>query len=319
MKVLVTGSSGFIGRKLIKKLENNGINYVGIVRNQNQDNQYKDSRKYIEININENTDWSFPLKNIDCVIHCAARAHVIKETSNKPLESYRSLNVNSTINLAKQCAINGVKRFIFLSSIGVNGNFTTPPKKFSFKDVPSPAEDYAISKLEAEQALKKILSETDLEVVIIRPPLVYGPDVKGNFLRLLNLININFPFPFSLIKNSRSYIGVDNLVDFITLCINHPDAKGNTFLVSDNNDISTPDLIKKLVSRMGKFPIIFPVPIFLLRIIFSLFGLRKNLDRLVQSLQIEYSNKNTNLNWTPSKSLDQGLNEMIESYQKKKI
>ena len=232
------------------------------------------------------------------------------------MTAYRQVNVDATRNLAEQAAIAGVKRFIFLSTIGVNGDFTSRLNRFTHKDNPAPTANYAISKWEAEQALKEISIRTGLEVVIIRPTLVYGPGVKGNFLRLLNLIKQGFPLPLGSIDNRRSYVGLDNLVDLIITCVDHLKAPGQTFLISDGIDLSTPDLIRKLENSMGKSSRLLPVPISILNFIGWVSGRHRDVERLVHSLQVDYSHTKDLLDWKPIQSFENGLLEMTKAYLK---
>jgi nucleoside-diphosphate-sugar epimerase len=318
MKILITGSSGFLGNALQIELKKRGFLYRCITRQDKSflKNKLQNEENFFVEDINSHTDWSKPLYNIKCVIHCAARAHIINEKEVDSLAAYRKINVEGTRNLAEQASIAGVKRLVFISSIGVNGPFTGNSTFFSHNDYPVPVDNYAISKLEAEQALKEVSAKTGLEVVIIRPPSIYGPGVKGNFLRLLNLINYGLPLPFGRINNLRSYIGLDNLVDFIICCMEHPKASGQIFLVSDGVDLSTRDLIKKISIIMKKNIFFFPVPIFLLRFLSYIIGKHKDLERLVNSLQIDYSWSTKILGWSPPKSLEHGLIKMTESYLK---
>jgi nucleoside-diphosphate-sugar epimerase len=320
MKILITGSNGFIGKALQEETKKRGFNSVCATRYSNLEFQNKtfDLETFAVGDINAHTNWLESLSNIECVIHCASRAHVMKEKEDNPLNIYRIVNVEGTRNLAEQAAKAGVKRFVFISSIGVNGFCTNPGLHFSNQDIPAPVDDYAISKWEAEMELNKISMQTGLEVVIIRPPLVYGPGVKGNFLRLLNLVALGTPLPFGKIRNYRSFIGLDNLLDLIILCINHPKAAGQTFLASDGSDISTSDLIKKLAIAMKTKTILFHVPRYLLKIAAYFIGHHKDVDRLAYSLQVDYSHTKRMLGWIPSKSLEQGLFEMANSYLRTK-
>ena len=248
----------------------------------------------------------------DCVIHCAGRAHKVYENEYSSLEKYRLINFETTKKIAIQCAMVGVKRLIFLSSVGVLGNNTNNRKPFLYSDEPNPMEDYAISKLEAERSLLEISNNTGLEIVVIRSPIVYGPSAPGNLNRLIKLIKTRLPLPFSLINNQRSLIGVENLIDIIIRCINHPDAKGKSFLVSDGEDLSTPELIKLIASSMGIKAHLFPVPLYLLKFIGSLFGKRKEINRFVGSLRVDDSYTKEILNWTPPISVEEGIRRMVK-------
>lgn len=305
--IFITGEKGFIGSALVSRLESNEFNC--------RDDLIKSKKinlKHAYIDIHNKNKWRNLLKNTDCIIHCGARAHIINEIEDHPLEIFRKSNTQTTKVLAEEAAKLGVKRMIFLSTIGVNGTFTNIPEKFTFKDPPLPKEIYAISKWEAEQKLFEISKQTGLELVIIRAPLVYGHGVKGNFLRLIELIKLGIPLPFSLVRNKRSLIGVDNLVDIIIKCINHPDAKGKIFLVSDGEDLSTPDLIQHIACAMGKPARLFPMPIYLLNLFGIFFRKQYEIERLLGSLQVDNSYTKEILNWTPKTSLKEGIKRMVK-------
>ncbi|MDA9980717.1 NAD-dependent epimerase/dehydratase family protein [Pelagibacterales bacterium] len=318
MKILLTGASGFIGQGLRVEMSKRGLAVRYAIRSPKSTKKkiISNSDEVVIGNISANTNWSESLIDIKCIIHCAARAHIMNETDSDSLTAYRKVNVDGTRNLAEQAAMMGVKRFIFLSTIGVNGDFTSRLKSFTHKDKPAPTANYAISKWEAEQVLKKISIRTGLEVVIIRPTLVYGPGVKGNFLRLLNLIKQGFPLPLGSIDNRRSFVGLDNLVDLIITCVDHIKAPGQTFLISDGIDLSTPDLIRKLENSMGKSSRLFPIPISILNFIGLISGRHRDVERLVHSLQVDYSHTKDLLDWKPIQSFENGLLEMIKSYLK---
>ena len=322
-KILITGASGFIGRSLCKTLFTSGRFFRGAVRS--IDSISIDTRSnYISIgDISTNTNWKNALANIDCIIHCAGRVHVMNDRKKNELETYRSTNVQGTKLLAQQAAKAGVKRLIFLSSIKVMGESTdnihiniASKKKnnlfFKYNDLPNPQDSYSISKLEAEKLLWEISSTTGLEIVVVRIPLVYGHGVKGNLMRLVKLINFGMPLPFSSINNKRSLIGIDNLVDLLILCCDHPNAKGKTFLASDGKDLSTPDLINYLALFMGKKVHLFPFPIFLLKFLGSFFGKKKEINRLVGSLRLDNNYTRNILNWIPPVSIEEGIRRMVQ-------
>ena len=320
MTILITGASGFLGNGIIKELKKRKLEARCVFRKIEKYFQTKNSiiDNYYFEDINSSTDWSEALANIDCVIHCIGRAHIIKDNHKVSLLEYKKINVDITRNLAEQASLFGVKRFIFISTIGVNGICTDSSTYFKSDDSPAPFNHYTDSKYEAEKILKEISNKTGLEIVIIRPPLIYGPGVKGNFLRLLNLIDSRIPLPLSKINNLRSYIGLDNLVDLIIRCTYHPAAKGKIFLACDGEDLSTTDLIKKIAKEMKINIFLFYLPIFILRMASSLIGFRKEVDRLVESLQIDYSYTRKVLGWTPPLSLNKGLKKMISDYLQKK-
>jgi nucleoside-diphosphate-sugar epimerase len=292
VKVLITGSNGFIGRHLSEKLKN------------------------FKVIKPDRSDWNSQLKNIDCVIHLAGRAHVLNKNTKTSLKEYRDINVKKTLNFAKKAALAGAKRFIFISSIKVNGE-TTALKKFTAHDIPAPKDAYAISKLEAEKGLRKIASQTDMEVVIIRPPLVYGPGVRANFLSLLHCINYFIPLPFGMISNKRSFISIDNLTNLIIACIMHPKAANKIFLASDGRDISLSNLLLKISKAFNKPCILIPIPSKLLSIIFAILGMKKMKDSLLSPMQIDIEYTKKILGWQPSDNIDKVLLQTVSFYQSK--
>ena len=312
-KIFVTGASGFIGHSLCKTLSNSNFFVRGSVRSDDlflTNNQIE----YVSVgNINHQTYWKDVLNGIDCIIHCAGRAHRMNE--NKNSNKYFLMNTESTKNLAEQAAEMGVKRLIFLSSIKVNGEFTNKigsNHKFYFNDIPNAKDDYAKSKLEAEKILFEISSRLGLEVVVIRLPLIYGNNVKGNLARLIKIIRKNIPLPLSKVENQRSMIGIDNLIDLLICCIDHPKANRKTFLASDGKDLSTPDLIKLIASSMGKKANLFPMPIFMLKFLGLFFKRRREINRLIGSLRIDNSYTKDILNWKPPVSVEEGIRRMIQ-------
>ena len=307
MKIAVTGANGFIGRRLCLELSKKEIFNRPLVRS-------SDSLYGVSIgNIGPHTDWSLALSEINCVVHCAGRAHIIKEISPNPWAEYWKVNVDGVINLARQSAELGVRKFIFLSSIGVMGSNTNNRGPFSILDNPDPKDLYAISKWEAEKALHQIARNTGLEVTIIRPPLVYGQDVSGNFLRLVRLIESKMPLPFGGIKNKRGYVSIDNLISLIMNCIYNQAAIGKTFLVSDLDDISTPDLIKMLAKAMNMKVRLFGFPYPLIYIAAYLLGRGSEIKKLANSLEIDIGYTLDTLNWNPVVSVDEGLRHMFTS------
>ena len=322
-KILITGASGFIGRSLCKTLSTSGRFFRGAVRS--IESISIDARSnYVSIgDISTKINWKNALANIDCIIHCAGRVHVMNETKKNELEIYRSINVQGTKLLAQEAAKAGVKRLVFLSSIKVMGestdnNHTNMDAKkknnffFKYNDVPNPGDSYSKSKLEAEKILWEISSITGLEIVVIRIPLVYGYGVKGNLMRLIKLINFGIPLPFSCINNKRSLIGIDNLVDLLIRCCDHPNAKGKTFLASDGKDLSTPDLINYLALFMGQKVRLFPLPIFLLKFLGTIFGKKNEINRLVGSLRLDNYYTRNILNWIPPVSIKEGIRRMVQ-------
>ena len=310
-RILVTGASGFVGQALCSSLLTQGHAVRAAVRSAGLP-----SANGLDVvavgDVGAQTDWSAALSGVDCVIHCAARAHVMHETAADALEAYRTVNVAGTRRLAEQAATLGVRRFVFLSSIHVNGVFTHGAHLFEHDDVPAPIENYAISKWEAEKVLWEVSAKTGLEVVVVRPPLVYGPGVKGNMLRLLSMVASGMPLPLGAVHNQRSLVGLDNLVDLLIHCVDHPAAAGQVLLVSDGEDLSTPELIRVLAQAMGKPSRLVPVPVLLLRAAGSLLGKGAEVDRLVGSLQVDSNHTRELLDWSPPVSVDEGLQKTAD-------
>jgi nucleoside-diphosphate-sugar epimerase len=312
-KILVTGANGFVGLNIYKHLIKLNYSVKGIIRNLDNTLINCDS-KYISVgNIDAETNWDNALEGIDCIIHCAGKAHAMNKEVE--LDIYRKVNRDGTKHLAEQAVKAKIKRFIFLSSVKVNGESTgnsDGPKIFTNDDMPNPQDNYAISKFEAEKALWEVASKTGLEVVVIRLPLVYGYGAKGNLARLIKIIYSKIPLPLGGIQNKRSLIGIDNLVDILARFIEHPNAAGKTFLVSDGEDLSTPELIRLLASTMGQSAKLFTVPTFLLKFLGFVIGKQKEIDRLTDSLQIDSSHVREILNWTPPVSVEEGIRKMVK-------
>jgi len=315
-KVLVTGGSGFVGRALFENLKLKKKYLVHLTTRVNQKKLFEGSKVFNIGEIDLNTNWKDALDGVNCVVHCAARVHMMEKKQKDSLNVYRRINVDGTKNLAKQAALRGIKRFIFLSSVKVNGEETITSKSFKYDDIPQPEDAYGISKWEAEQALLEIFKQTGLEVVIIRPPLVYGEGVKGNFLRLLDIVYKQIPLPFAKINNLRSFVGLDNLIDLIICCIEHPKAGGKTFLVSDGEDLSTTDLIRKLSKFMNKSPRLLQVPQLITQLIGRLVGKSLEVKRLLGSLRVDNSYTREILGWSPVLSLDESLAKTVRWYLK---
>jgi len=305
--ILVTGASGFVGRQLCSDLKHKGESVRAAVRSLSELNSLSGTEQVIIDNIGPNTAWHESLKGVDCVVHLAARVHVMEDNSDDPLTEFREVNVRATMNLAEQAAAAGVKRFIYLSSIKVNGEETLDTQKFSADDEPAPVDPYAISKYEAELSLQKIAATSKMDVVIIRPPLVYGPGVKGNFNKMMRWLVKGVPLPFSMVNNSRSLVALDNLIDFIVVCMKHPSASGEIFLVSDGEDMSTTVLLEKLAYMLGISSRLIPVPSYILKFIAFLIGKKDVAQRLLGSLKIDIDKNRDLLGWTPPHSVDKGL------------
>jgi len=311
-KILVTGASGFIGASLCKALLKSNKSVCGIVRSLSS-SSINSEIEYVSVgDISPKTNWNDILVGTDCVIHCAGRAHITNETKADTLEFYRTINSKSTKQLAEQAAKVGVRRIIFLSSIGVHGLETNNRNPFLYSDQPNPIENYAISKYEAEQLLLQISSNTGLEVVIVRSPLVYGQSAPGNLNRLIKLMDLGLPLPFGGIKNKRSFIGIDNLVNLLIHCIDHQDANGKTFLASDGEDLSTPDLLNYIASSMGRTARLFSIPLFLLKFLGYIFGKQKEINRLIGSLRVDNNYTRETLSWTPPLSVKEGIRRMVQ-------
>jgi nucleoside-diphosphate-sugar epimerase len=305
---LITGAPGFVGTALVTALQRRNIRRA--LRQPAADARPGD---VITGEIGPDSDWQWALTDVDCVIHLAARTHVIDEQNTDALAVYRRINVEATRNLAQQAATAGVRRFVFLSSIKVNGE-TTDVHPFTRDDTPQPLDAYGISKREAEDALQRIGADTGMEIVILRPPLVYGPGVKGNFLRLLQAVARGTPLPLASINNRRSLIYVNNLAEAIIRCMDTPAAAGKTYLVSDGEDVSTPALIRKLAAALGTPPRLLPCPPALLHFGATLLGKRAAAMRLTGSLAVDGTQLRQELGWQPRYSLDQGLNATAQWY-----
>ena len=315
-KILITGATGFIGRALFENLNSKKKYLVHLSTRINQEKLFQGVKTFNTGEIDFNTNWKDALDGVDCIVHCAARAHMTEKKQTVSFNAYRKINVDGTRNLANQAVAIGIKRFIFLSSIKVNGEGKIASKSFKYNDIPQPTDAYGISKWEAEQALLEISKQTGLEVVIIRPPLVYGEGVKGNFLRLLDLVYKQMPLPFAKINNLRSFIALDSLIDLIICCIDHPKARGKTFLVSDGEDLSTLDLIRKLSKFMNKSPRLFQVPQLIIQLIGRLVGKSSEVKRLLGSLRVDNSYTREILGWSPTLSLDESLEKTVRWYLK---
>jgi nucleoside-diphosphate-sugar epimerase len=315
MKILLTGASGFIGQALYKKINKIGFFVRGISRNPNLklESEISELENIITVNMDPDTNWSKYLSDIKCIIHCAAKINNTTKIDSTTLADYRKINVQATRNLAQQAASIGVKRFIFLSSIGVNGVSTPESLRFKYNDTPKPETPYAISKWEAEKVLIEISARTGLEVVIIRPTLVLGENVKGNLLRLLKIIEQNAFLPITKV-NFRSFISLDNLLDLIICCIDHPKAAGQIFLASDGEDISVTDLIKKLSKLMHKNVKLLYVPALLFKLAAYITGKSSQAEKLTSSLIVDNLHTCQTLGWRPKVTLDQALYKTVQWY-----
>ncbi len=305
MQVLVTGANGFVGRSLCLALPDDGYAVLAAVRS--LDKQFIDVDQVLITSIGKTTDWSSALQNVDVVVHLAARVHVMNEVAVDALAEFRKVNVEGTLNLAMQAAKAGVKRFIFVSSIKVNGEHTLADCPFTANDDANPQDPYGISKHEAEQGLLLIAQQTGMEVVIIRPPLVYGAGVKANFASMMRVVKRGIPLPLGAIHNKRSFVYVGNLVSLIVRCIDHPAAANQVFLVSDGCDLSTTELLQKCAVALDVKARLLPVPQKLLAFSLALLGKRAVAQRLSGNLQVDISKAHSLLGWEPPVSVEDGL------------
>jgi len=304
VRVLVTGATGFVGKALVRDLAGRGHGAIPVVRR-----AAALPHEVIVPDMNAQTDWHPALAGCDAVVHLAARVHLMHDTAQDPLALYRATNTEATLNLARQAARAGVKRFVFVSSIKVNGEGRDTPYRET--DVAAPEDAYAISKWEAEQGLQRIAQETGLEIVILRPPLVYGPGVKANFLRLMRMVQRGWPLPLGAIRNRRSLLYLGNFVDAICLCVEHPAAAGQTFLLDDGQPVSTPELVRAVARAMGRPARLLAVPVDMLEIVGTLLGKRASVARLKGSLWVDSSLIRRRLGWTPPYSMEAGLAETV--------
>jgi len=316
IRLLLTGSTGFLGAALTRRLvSDTRYRLVTALRREVRD-QVSGPDSIIVGDIDVNTDWGQALSGIEVVVHSAARVHVMNDTVSNPLSEFRKVNVEGTLKLARQAASRGVRRFIFISSIKVNGESTAPGEFFTVDDKPYPVDPYSISKWEAEVGLQQLAKETGMEVVIIRPPLVYGPGVKGNIATMIKWIKKGVPMPFGSVNNQRSFVAIDNLVSLIALCADlekSPGAANHVFLVSDGEDVSTTVLLKKLAKAYGKKLQLIPVPVGLMRFAARILGKTGMADRLFGNLQVDSSKAQNLLGWEPVTSMNEQLAKMSQS------
>lgn len=319
MKILITGATGFVGQELCRVLTESGHNLRLAVR-QDDDRaralaRITSSQVTCVGNIGPETDWGRALEGVDVVVHLAALVHQLDSRGYPSLEAFRSVNCHGTSRLARCAAEAGVPRFVFLSTIKVNGELTVA-EPFTEESEPAPADSYGVSKWEAEQALGRISRDTGLEVVIFRPPLIYGPGVKGNFLSLMTLVRRGMPLPFGLVHNKRSLLYVGNLVDALALSVDSPNAAGKTFMISDGEDFSTPELISRIAAALGVRSRLLPLPPAAIRFLGRLTGKVSQTNRLLQSLQVDSRKIRNELGWTPPFHTSEGLMSVATWYSK---
>ena len=309
MNIAVTGANGFVGQAVCEVLRAQQHTVRPLVRNAHP--AWPEAMAVG--NITADTDWAHALDGIDCVVHCAARVHVMSETEVDPLAAFRAVNVLGSQRLAEQAAQAGVKRLVYLSSLKVLGEMTEPGHPFQVNTAPKPEDPYGISKWEAERAIQRVGQATGMQTVVIRPPLVYGPGVKANFQKLLQAVARGMPLPMGGIHNQRSLVNLDNLCDLIALCVHHPAAAGKVFLVSDGHDVSTPDLIRAMARALGRSARLISIPPAGLRLLGRLSGRQAQIDRLTGSLQVEIGHTREVLGWTPRTTLQQALQSLVQA------
>ncbi len=309
--MLVTGAAGFIGSALIDRLAAEGVPTVAAVRRlppQPASGRPLAGGRMVAVgDISPHTDWRGPLAGVDCVVHLAARVHVMQDRAADPLAEFRKVNVDGTLALARQAVAAGVRRFIFVSSIKVNGEGTAPGRPFAADDAPAPADAYGISKLEAERGLLALAAGTGMQIVIIRPVLVYGPGVKANLRSMMGWLSTGVPLPLGAIDNRRSLVALDNLVDLIVTCLDHPAAAGQVFLVSDGEDVSTTELLRRMGAALGRPARLLAVPAGWLDSAARLLGKGAVTQRLCGSLQVDIEKTRRLLGWTPPVTVDAAL------------
>ncbi|MCC5879162.1 MAG: SDR family oxidoreductase [Idiomarina sp.] len=306
----ISGANGFLGRALVDSLGANNMRSFGrqkstCVEHVNFDLAHSDA-------LNSNS-----LIGVDCFFHCAARVHVMEESAEEALPKFQQLNVDATLGLASKCVEAGVSRFVFISSIKVNGEETSKDQLFSRKSKPKPQDPYGQSKMEAELALLEIGRSSGMEIVIIRPPLIYGPGVKANFRKLLKLIDKGIPLPLGGVSNLRSLVGLNNLVDLIVTCSRHPAAVNQVFLVSDNDDVSTPELVRRIGKSFNKKIRLLFIPESVLRLAGKVTGKSEQVQRLCSSLQVDIAHTMQMLDWKPPFSMQAQLDETVKDFKRR--
>ena len=305
--ILVTGASGFVGSALVTRLAGQQQAPVRAVLRRSAGVAVAGVEEFLVVAPFQQCDWSVALRSVDTVVHAAARVHQLQDAAADPLAEFRAVNVQSTESLANAAAAAGVRHFVFLSSVKVLGEATAPGEPFTAESPARPQDPYAISKWEAEQSLRRIESASGMRVSIVRPPLVYGPGVRANFRSLLSLVARGVPLPFGAVNNRRSLVSLANLVDLLAVLVRRPEDGGRTLLVSDGEDLSTPELIRRLAAAMARPARLIPVPVGLMSGVGRLLGQRQRLQRLFSSLQVDMGATRRSLGWAPPQSVDQAL------------
>ena len=312
-RILVTGANGFVGRQLCRSLSQKGFLVKAAVRQTAI--APAEEMQYIPVgDIGPDTDWTEALHGVHLVVHLAGRAHIRRDSSANSMAEYERINTLGTIRLAQMAAAAHVKRFLFLSSVKVNGE-ETHDQPFAETDRPAPLDFYAVSKWKAEEALLHLHRQGKLSVVIIRPPLVYGPGVRANFLQLIRLVDFGLPLPLGKIKNKRSLVGLRNLIEFIMVCLHDPSAAGEIFLVSDQEDLSTADLVQRIGGFLGRSTYLIPIPYQFMSIIAHIMGKKEAFYKLCHSLQVNVEKSRNVLHWNPPFSVNEELEQTIEWYK----
>jgi nucleoside-diphosphate-sugar epimerase/GT2 family glycosyltransferase len=314
-RILVTGANGFIGKAVCADLPSRGHRVRGAVRRNSDADQSTDVQHLAMGEIDEHTDWTTALSEVGSVVHLAARVHLMQETEADPLAEYRRVNVALTLNLARQAAALGIRRFVFMSSIKVNGENTPVGQPFTTDDEPRPQDPYGISKLEAEQALMQLAGQTGMEVVILRPVLVYGPGVKANFQAMMRWLRKGVPLPLGSLDNRRSLVSLDNLVDCIATCVHHPAAANQIFLVSDGEDLTVKALLQRTATAFNRRARLLPVPKFVIEAAGRVFGREAITQRLCDTLQVDISKTRCLLGWEPPVPIDDALRKTAQQFQ----
>ncbi len=314
MNILITGATGFIGQRLTAELLAQTTHRITVLTRKHKTHLPSKVRTILIDSIENISNYAQQLSGIDVIIHLAARVHRMDDTARNTYPAYKAINMDSTLRLANQAAAAGVKRFIYISSIKVNGESTETGHPFKAEDPPHPMDPYAISKYESECALLQLSQSSGMETVIIRPPLVYGPGVKANFMKLMRLVSRGLPLPLGAVENRRSLVSIDNLIDLIRLCIDHPDAANQVFLVSDDHDLSTTELLRCIATGMNRPIRLIPFPTPLLRLAAKLFGRNDIANRLFGNLEVDISKTKTLLGWQPVKTPEEAIRQTAQSY-----